>query len=80
LYPEHTFRFLCADYTPEAVTEIEQYLYGLISPKASHMDFNIACALHFASKAEGYLVKDSYFETEEFKAMLELVEGAHGEK
>lgn len=33
----------------------------LISPKSSHMDFNIATALHYASKGEGFLFNNEYF-------------------
>ena len=43
-------------------------MQSLIYPKESHMDFNIACALHFASKCEGYLVREEYFEEELFQA------------
>lgn len=39
----------------------------LCLPKQSLMDFNIAAALHFASKGEGYLFdSDSFFNSEEF--------------
>jgi hypothetical protein len=30
------------------------------------MDFNIGCALHCASKGEGYLVEKKFFESQEF--------------
>lgn len=42
-------------------------MQSLIYPKDSHMDFNIACALHFASKCEGYLVNEDYFESDIFQ-------------
>ena len=54
-------RMLCADYTKEDISSIETYLKEVIYPKNSHMDFNIACALYFASKCEGYLFNDEYF-------------------
>ena len=37
------------------------------------MDFNIACALHFASKCEGYILDDSYFESDKFSKLLEIL-------
>jgi asparagine synthetase B (glutamine-hydrolysing) len=61
LYPGHTLRLLCADYTPTDVDALDTDLRALLSPKTSHMDFNIACALHFASRGEGYMVRDAYF-------------------
>ena len=68
LYPDLTIRFLCADYTSTDLDIIEPRLYDLLSPKSSHMDFNIACALHYASKGEGFLFNDAYFEDPAFKA------------
>jgi len=62
LYPECSMRLICADYDSQALKDIEPHLQSLISPKNSHMDFNIACALHYASKGEGYLFNDAYFE------------------
>jgi hypothetical protein len=35
------------------------------------MDFNIACALHFASKCEGYMFRDEYFQEDEEGVMGE---------
>ena len=55
-------RLLCADYTLEDINKAESQILRLIFPKASLMDFNIAASLHFASKCEGYLFKESYFE------------------
>ena len=40
------------------------------------MDFNITAALHFASKGEGYLLDEAFFETEAFaKLMAKLSAG-----
>jgi hypothetical protein len=80
LYPTHTLRLLCADYAPSDVEALDSDLRALLSPKTSHMDFNIACALHFASKGEGYLVRDEYFMSDEGMKGLALIEVAHGEK
>ena len=60
---------LCADYDlvkDILTTEQEAYIRELIAPKGSHMDFNIGCALHYASKCEGYLFDTAFYETEEF--------------
>ena len=35
------------------------------------MDFNIACALHYASKGEGYLFNKEYYDSEHFKEIQE---------
>jgi hypothetical protein len=40
------------------------------------MDYNIACALHYASKCEGFLVRDEYFTSEEFLKINESVDEA----
>ena len=60
-------RLICADYDSQALKDIESHLQSLLAPKNSHMDFNIACALHYASKGEGYRFNDEYFEDEAFK-------------
>jgi asparagine synthetase B (glutamine-hydrolysing) len=60
-------RLLCADYTIEQALGKDSDLLGLIRPKSSHMDFNIACALHYASKGEGFLFDNDYFDSEHFK-------------
>lgn len=73
-------RLLCADYAPTDITKVEKALMKLIHPKTSHMDFNIACALHFASRCQGYLVKDSYFEGEEFTRDWDKVMGVFDSK
>ena len=68
---------LCADYdlVKDVLTsEKESYLRDLIAPKGSHMDFNIGCALHYASKCEGYLFDTAFFETEEFTTLIAAVE------
>ena len=62
-------RLICADYTVEEVmanTDIKK----LIQPKSSHMDYNIATALHYASKGEGFLFDNSFFDSDYFKALL----------
>ena len=66
---------LCADYTSKDLDSIEPRIYELISPKSSHMDFNIACALHYASKGEGFLFNDAYFEDNDFKADFDKING-----
>ena len=63
LYPKCEMRMICADYAQKDIDDVELHLQQLIAPKSSHMDFNIACALHFASKCEGYLFNDEYFES-----------------
>jgi len=66
-------RLLCADYSQSDLDNIEDHLQALIYPKSSHMDFNIAAALHFASKCEGFKVNEEYFEEPEFKELFEKV-------
>jgi asparagine synthetase B (glutamine-hydrolysing) len=58
LFPQRKMRMLCADYDlMEDIMKKDnvEFLQNLTAPKGSHMDFNIACALHYASKSEGYL-------------------------
>jgi len=65
-------RLICADFTVEEVmanTDIKK----LIQPKSSHMDYNIATALHYASKGEGFLFDSSFFDSDYFKALLTKV-------
>jgi hypothetical protein len=38
------------------------------------MDFNIGCALHFASKGEGYLFDKAFFETAHFAEIRQKIE------
>lgn len=40
------------------------------------MDFNIACALYFASKGEGYIFNNEYIESEEFKNLKKIAIGS----
>jgi hypothetical protein len=54
---------LCADYSAALPGDLP----ALISPKNSHMDFNIACALHFASKGDGFLFDTQYFLSSHFQ-------------
>lgn len=75
LYPELSIKMLCADYTSKDLDAIEASLYEIISPKSSHMDFNIACALHYASKGEGYRFNDVYFEDSNFKEDFDKING-----
>lgn len=46
----------------------------LLAPKTSHMDFNIGCALHFASKGEGFLFDPIFYESEKFLEIKSLLE------
>jgi len=64
LFPGKEINLLCADYDMNEIDE--QYIMDLVAPKQSHMDFNIGCALHCASKGEGYLVEKKFFESQEF--------------
>jgi hypothetical protein len=56
-------RMLCADHDLNVIMQEENvnFLQNLTAPKGSHMDFNIACALHYASKAEGYLFNQDFY-------------------
>ena len=76
LYPNRALRLICADYSIETLLEIEDFIMDLCSPKHSLMDFNIAAALHFASKGEGYLFNTEFYETEDFANLSELLEGS----
>mmetsp|Transcript_15478 Transcript_15478/g.17950 ORF Transcript_15478/g.17950 Transcript_15478/m.17950 type:complete len:207 (-) Transcript_15478:56-676(-) len=61
--------------TLELIKDIEGKIMNLIHPKSSHMDFNIACALHLASKGKGRVLDPALFFDEGFdKAMAEVAE------
>ena len=64
LFPERrNLRLICADYSIEALMEKEALLMEHCRPKDSLMDFNIAAALHFASKGEGYVFDPAFFDS-----------------
>jgi len=63
LFPDRQIRMLCADYPIKTVMDHKDFMMKLTSPKTSHMDFNIGSALHFASKAEGYVFDKAFFAT-----------------
>jgi asparagine synthetase B (glutamine-hydrolysing) len=62
-------RMICADYSIAEVSKDDTVL-NLLAPSNSHMDYNIGTALHYASRGEGYLFDNNFFETEEFKKLL----------
>ena len=66
-------RLICADYAIEEIMA-NQRIHKLIAPKSSHMDFNIASALHYASKGEGTLFDTAYYESNHFKEILAKLE------
>ena len=66
-------RLICADYPIEEIMQNSKIL-KLIAPKSSHMDFNIASALHYASKGEGELFDVAYYESDHFKETLARLE------
>lgn len=45
----------------------------LLHPKSSHMDFNIACALHLASQGMGKLLSKDFFAQESFKSAIDEI-------
>jgi asparagine synthetase B (glutamine-hydrolysing) len=61
LHPGKKLRLICADYNIGEVMDNEQGFLTLLQPKTSHMDFNIGCALHFASRGEGYLFDTAFY-------------------
>ena len=60
--PDRTYNLILIDRTIEDITNNEKNLMGLIYPKNTHMDFNIATALYFASKGEGLLFDENSFD------------------
>ena len=77
LFPNRKLQMLCADYSIDQVLakENEDFIGKLIYPKSTHMDFNIACALHYASKCEGFFFDTSFYDSEAFtelQAMLNV--------
>ena len=66
LFPSRALRMICADYTIATLMENESLIMDLCHPKDSLMDFNIAAALHYASKGEGYIFNPNFFQSTEF--------------
>lgn len=79
LYPDRALRMICADYSIETLFEKESLIMELCYPKESLMDFNIAAALHFASKGEGYLFNDNFFDTDQFTNLTAKLNSACGQ-
>jgi hypothetical protein len=68
---------ICADYEKETIIDLESFLFCLIAPRSSHMDFNIGLALHLASKGEGMLcMHEKFFLSEEFKEAGKVIANA----
>ncbi len=65
-------RMICADYSIADVSKDDTVL-KLLTPNNSHMDYNIGTALHYASRGEGYLFDEIFFETEEFMKLLKKI-------
>jgi hypothetical protein len=61
--------------------DCEKEYLTLLQPKTSHMDFNIGCALHYASKGEGYLFNPAFYDTAYFAEIRQKIEApASGQK
>lgn len=58
LSPMRNYKLILIDKNLQDIEEQEKDLLEKIYPKMSHMDFNIATALKFASKGVGYLYED----------------------
>jgi hypothetical protein len=56
---------ICADFNVHEVMGSNN-VRELIQPKSSHMDFNIASALNFATRGEGIEFQPAYFLTADF--------------
>jgi hypothetical protein len=50
LNPDRKYNLILANKTLNDIEEIKKDLTTVIYPKTTHMDFNIASALHIASK------------------------------
>jgi len=59
---------------------IEEDIMNLIYPSNTHMDFNIASALKFASEGKGYKLSPEFFEKDEFKEFLVLLDNEISQK
>ena len=62
------FRLLCVDVRTQEVLEAEQELLEQLATEEhrTHLDFNIACALHFASRGRPCRSCDGSFFTEQW--------------
>ncbi|KAL8271797.1 hypothetical protein Esti_004306 [Eimeria stiedai] len=64
-------RLLAIDVSPDESAECRKLLLRAICPKKSHMDFNIAAPLFFASRGSGYLVSPGFSRSAEWKRLCE---------
>ena len=74
-FPKRKLRMLCAGYQIDTVLakENEDFIGSLIYPKSTHMDFNIACALHYASKCCGYLFDTDFYQSESYEKLQAML-------
>ncbi|KAK1442000.1 HUPs like protein [Babesia gibsoni] len=71
LYPKVDFRLICVDVDTDEYKQMEPYLYGLIFPNTTHMDLNIAAAIHYAVTMKGYIFNPEVFKTEQWQKIRE---------
>jgi len=71
LSPKRQYNLIFIDKTLKDIEEMELGLMKNIYPKMTHMDFNIATALKFASRGCGYLYGD--LEQKEIKTGSKII-------
>ncbi|KAK1934828.1 putative asparagine synthase [Babesia divergens] len=73
LYPNVEFRLICVDVDTDEYKEMEPHLFELIFPNLTHMDLNIAAALHYAAKRTGYILNPQVLKTPQWQKIRQSV-------
>lgn len=73
LYPNVEFRLICVDVDTDEYKKMEPHLFELIFPNITHMDLNIAAALHYAAKRTGYISNPQVLKTPQWQKIRESV-------
>ncbi|GIX65976.1 asparagine synthase, putative [Babesia caballi] len=67
VYPGVQFRLVLVDVDTEEYVKAEPHLYSRILPNNTHMDLNIAAALHYAVALRGQVLSPKVIDTNEWK-------------
>ncbi|CDR95707.1 asparagine synthase, putative [Babesia bigemina] len=73
IYPEVNFKLILVDVETEEYKKVEQELMARIMPNNTHMDLNIAAALHYAVALKGTVMQPQFIHTEEWQEIKQNV-------
>ncbi|GFE53801.1 asparagine synthase family protein, putative [Babesia ovis] len=73
IYPDVNFKLVLVDVNTEDYKHLEQYLFSTIIPNNTHMDLNIAAALHYAVSLRGALLDPHLLLTPEWEQVKQNI-------